>query len=116
MEQNMQNRTISELYNDDKKSKHFSNPNDILSQLKALIKNFIYKTAIAELFSKISNTKKISNKPFHHCEANMFLEEVTKSINSQANIKSSVNDSLTAKFYKQLSNELSFNVYQQYPI
>ena len=40
------------------------------------------KTAIAELFGKISNTKKISNKQFHYCEANIFLEKVTKSINS----------------------------------
>ena len=56
------------------------------------------KTAIAELFSKISNTTKISNKQFHHCEGNIFLEEVTKSINSQTNIKSSGNDKLTAKF------------------
>ena len=60
----------------------------------------------------ISNTKKILNKRFHHCQANIFLEKVTKSINSQTNIKSSGNDSLTAKFYKHLSNELSFNIYQ----
>ena len=74
------------------------------SQLKDVIKNFIYKrdkTAIAERFSKISNTKKISNKQFHF-ESNMFLEKVTKSINSQTNIKSSGNDSLTAKFHKDL--------------
>ena len=30
MKQNIQNETISELYNDDKKLKYFSNPNDIL--------------------------------------------------------------------------------------
>ena len=29
MKQNMQNQTILELYADDKKSKYFSNPNDI---------------------------------------------------------------------------------------
>ena len=44
------------------------------------------RTAIAELFNKnlnkISNKKKISNKEFHHCEANIFLDKVTKSINS----------------------------------
>ena len=55
------------------------------------------KTAIAELFSKVSN---------------IFLENVTKSIDFQTNFKSSGNDSLTAKFYKHLSNELSFNVIQ----
>ena len=36
----------------------------------------------------------------------IFLDKFTKSINSQTNIKSSDNDSLTAKCYKQLSNEL----------
>ena len=40
----------------------------------------------------MSNTKKISSKQFQHCEANMFLEEVTKSINSKRNIKSSGNE------------------------
>ena len=88
-----------------------------LSQLKTLMKSFIQKrqtskTAIAELLSTISNKKKNSNKQFHYCEANIFLEKVTKSINSQTNIKSSGNDSLTAKFYENLSNELFFNVYQ----
>ena len=66
----MQNGTISELYTDDKNSKYSKNPNDILEQLKTLMKSFIQmrqtsKIAIAELFSKISNTKKISNKQFH---------------------------------------------------
>ena len=70
------------------------------------------KTAIAEPFNKIYNTKKISNKQFHHCEANIFLEKVTKFLNSQTNVKSSGNDNLTTKLYKHLSNELSFNVYQ----
>ena len=88
-----------------------------LNQLKTFMKSSIQnrqmsKTAIVELFSKISNKKKISNKQFHHCEANIFLEKVTKSINSQTNIKSSGNDSLAVKFYKHLSNELNFNVYQ----
>ena len=61
------------------------------------------KRAVAELFSKISDKKKISNKQFHDCEANIFLEKVPKSINSQTNLKFSGNDSLTAKFYKHLS-------------
>ena len=83
-----------------------------LNQLKTFMKSSIQnrqmsKTAIVELFSKISNKKKISNKQFHHCEANIFLEKVTKSINSQTNIKSSGNDSLTAKFFKHPSNKLS---------
>ena len=40
------------------------------------------------------------------------LKKVTNSVNSQTNIKSSGNDSVTTKFYKHLSNELTFNVYQ----
>ena len=58
-----------------------------LSQLKTLT----FKTANAELFSKISITKKISNKQLHHCEANIFLKKVAKSKNFQTNIKSSGN-------------------------
>ena len=71
------------------------------------------KAATAELFSEISNRKKISNKQFHHCEATNFLEEVAKSINFQIldryqkSIKSPGNHSLTSKFYKHLSNELT---------
>ena len=88
-----------------------------ISQLKTLIKSFtqkrqMSKTAIGEFFIKVSNKKEISNKQFHHCGANIFLEKVPKSINVQTNIKSSGNDRLTAKFYIHLSNELSFNVYQ----
>ena len=49
-------------------------------------------------------TKKISNNQFHHCEASIFLEKVTKSIDSQTNIKSSGNDGVTAKLYKRVSN------------
>ena len=75
-----------------------------LIQLKTFIKSFLQKrqtskTVIAELL--------VSNKQFHHCEANIFLEKVTKSLNSQTNIKASGNGSLEVKFYKQLSNELS---------
>ena len=85
------------------------------SQLKFLMKSFIQKrqtskAAIAELFSKISNKKKISNKQFHHCQANIFLEKVTKFINSQTNMKSSGNDSLTANFINafQMNYSLTF--------
>ena len=64
------------------------------------------KTATAELFSAISNRMKILNKLFHHYQASNFLEKFTKSINSQTKNKSPSNDSLTATFYKYLSNEL----------
>ena len=76
---------------------------DILATLQ---KRQTSKSAIDELFSKLSNKKEMSNTQFHHCEANIFLENFTKSINPQTNIESSGNDSLTAKFYNQLSNEL----------
>ena len=66
----------------------------------------MYKTAIAELFSQTYKKKIISNKQFRHRETNIFLEKVTKSMNSQSNINSSGNDSLTAKLYKRVSNEL----------
>ena len=70
------------------------------------------KTAIAELLVKFLTKRKSQKKQFHHCETNIFLEKVTKSINYQTNINSSANDSLTAKFYQHLSNKLSFNAYQ----
>ena len=76
-----------------------------LSQLKTLMKSFIQKrqtskTAIAELFSKLSNKTKILNKQ----------EKVTKSINFQTNMKSSGNDSLTANFINtvQINYPLTF--------
>ena len=79
-----------------------------LSQLKTFMqKTQTYKTAFAELFNKTYNEKKTLNKQFHHFEVNIFLEKVTKSMSSQKNIKSPVNDSLTAKLYKRVSNELS---------
>ena len=52
---------------------------------------------------------KIPNKQFHHWEANIFLEKVRKSINSQTNIKSSVNDSLTVKFLQILSHRIDWD-------
>ena len=74
--------------------------------LATLLKRQTSKSTIDELFSKISKKKEISNKHFHNYEANIFLETFKISINSQVNIKSSGNDSLRTKFYKQLSNEL----------
>ena len=80
-----------------------------LSQLKNSIKGFIQKrqtskTAIAELFSKISNKKKISQINNLSLPGKHFSRESTKPVNSQTNIKSSGNESLTVKFYKHLSN------------
>ena len=102
----MQNGAISELYTGDKK--HLAALMIFLSQQKTFIKKGqTYKTVIAELFTKTYDKKKITNKQSHHCEPNIFLEKVRKSINSQTNIKSSGNDSLTTKLYKRVSNELS---------
>ena len=79
--------------------------------LATLQKRQSFKTAIAELFSKIFNKKEISNKQFHHCKTNIFLAKFTKSINPETSIKSLGNDSLRAKFYKQIQNELFPNCY-----
>ena len=79
-----------------------------LSQVKPFLqKRQMFKTATGELFSQTYKKKKISNKQFRHCEANIFLEKVKKSINSQTNNNSSGNDSQTTKLYKHVSNELS---------
>ena len=82
--------------------------------LATLQKRQTSKTAIDKLFSEISNKKEISNKQFRRCEANIFPEKFTKSINFQTNIKYSGNDSLTANFINnfQMNYFLSLNVYQ----
>ena len=59
---NMQNQTISELYTDDNKSKHSSNPTDILKSAKNLYeklytKETTSKTTTTEFISKIRNRK-----------------------------------------------------------
>ena len=100
----MQNQIISELYTDHKRSKYSSNPNDIFKSAKKLYVK-IYteeatsRTATTELLSKSPNRKKISDEQFHLCKANLSLDEVTKSINSQTIDKSTGNDGLTAEFY-----------------
>ena len=67
VKQNIQNQKISQLCNDDKKTEHSSNPNDIFKSAKTFMKKFYTnmttsKTATAEIFSKISNKNKISFK------------------------------------------------------
>ena len=63
--------------------------------------------ATNEFLCKICNRNKISNEYFSLCEAEISLDEIIKSINSETNNKSSGNDSLTAEFYKHFSNELA---------
>ena len=56
---------------------------------------------------KTPNRKKISNEHVNLCKAEISLDEITKSINSEANNKPPGNDGLTAEFYKHFSNELA---------
>ena len=57
--------------------------------------------------TKIPNRKKISNEHFNLCEAAISLDEIIKSLNSEANNKSPGNDGLTTDFCKQFSNKLA---------
>ena len=45
----MQNQTFSELYNDDKKTKYSSNPNDILKSAKSLYEKLCIETQLSKL-------------------------------------------------------------------
>ena len=63
--------------------------------------------ATTEFVCKILNRKKISNEHFNLCEAEISLDEIIKSINSETN-KPPDNDGLTAEFYKHLNKLLSF--------
>ena len=63
--------------------------------------------ATNEFLSKIPNRKKISNEHFNLCEAEISLDEILKSINSETNNKPPGNYGLTAEFYRYFSNELA---------
>ena len=107
---NMQNQTIFELYTDDNKSKYSSNPMNILKSAKKNMKLYAKWTSTAattEFVWKIPNRKKISNEHFNLCEAEISLDEIIKSINSETNNKPPGNDGLTAEFYRHFSNELA---------
>ena len=49
--------------------------------------------------------KSLPEKDFNLCEAEISLDEIIKSLNSETNNKSKGNDGLTAEFYKHFSNE-----------
>ena len=105
----MQNETIFELYTDDNKSKYSSNPKDILKSAKKIMKLYTKWTSTAattEFVWKIPNRKKISYEHFNLCEAEISLDEIIKSINSETS-KPPYNDCLTAEFYKHFSHELA---------
>ena len=63
--------------------------------------------ATTKFVSKIPNGKKISNEHFNLCEAEISLDEIIKSINSETNNKTPGNVGLTAEFYRHFSNELA---------
>ena len=76
----------------------------IYSSLKTFAKNFIQnkqrpKLLLLTFLAKFLTEKKISSEKFRDCEANIFLQKVTKPINSEKNIKSPDNDRLAAEFY-----------------
>ena len=63
--------------------------------------------ATTEFVWEIPNRKKISNEHFNLCEAEISLDEIKKSINSETKNKPPGNDGLTIEFYKHISNELA---------
>ena len=107
---NMKSQTIFGWYIDDNKWKYSSNPKDILKPEKKIMKLYTKWTSTAattEFVCKIPNRKKISNEHFNLCEAEISLDEIIKSINSETNNKPPGNDGLTAEFYRHFSNELA---------
>ena len=60
-----------------------------------------------EFVCKIPNRMKISNGHFNLCEAEISLDEIIKSTNSETNNKPPGNDGLTAELYRHFSNELA---------
>ena len=56
--------------------------------------------ATIEFVCKIPNRKKISNEYFNLYEAEISLDEIIKSINSETSNKPTDNDGLTAEFFQ----------------
>ena len=103
----MKNQTIFELCTDDNKSKYSSNPMNILKSAEKKI--YIYMklytkctstAATTEFVWKIPNRKKISYEHFNLCEAEISLDEIIKSINSETNNKPPGNVGFTAELYR----------------
>ena len=106
----MKDQTIFQLYTDDNKSKYSSNPMNILKSAKKIMKLYTKWTSTAattEFVWKIPNRKKISYEHFNLCEAEISLDEIIKSINSEANNKPLGKYGLTAEFCGHFSNELA---------
>ena len=58
------------------------------------LKETTTKAATTKFLSKVPSSKKISDKQFNLCEANLSLDEIKKLIKSQTNKKSLGNDAL----------------------
>ena len=88
---------------------------DILKFAKKFYETLYTKetTATTAFLTKIPNREKISNEQFNLCEAKISLDEIIKSINSQAN-ESLGKDRLTTKFYKYFSNKLALVILDVY--
>ena len=76
---------------------------NILATLRTFLN--LKKKKKTEFIQKIPNRKKISNEHFNLCEAEISLDEIIKSVNSETNNKPPGNDGLTAEFHKHFSNE-----------
>ena len=63
--------------------------------------------ATTEFVCKIPNRRKISNEYFNLWEAEITLDEIIKSVNSETNNKPLGNDGLTLEFYRHFSNEVA---------
>ena len=73
---------------------------------KLYVKRTTTTAATTDFVRKIPNSKKISNEHFSLFQAEISLDEIIKSINSETNNKPPGNDGLTAEF-KNFSNELA---------
>ena len=88
LKQNMQNQTISKVYTDDKKENYLATVMIFLSQQKI----FFEKLYTKEITSKTVTTKCVS-------------------LTNQTNVSLTNLQVMTAEFYKQFSNELSFKMF-----
>ena len=90
---------------DDNKSKYSSK--NLRNNIMKLYTKWISTAFTTEFVCKIPNRKKISNEHFNICEAEISLDEIIKSINSETNYKPPGNDGLTAELYRHFSNKLA---------
>ena len=105
----MKNQTTFELYTDDNESKYSINPKNILKSARKIMNLYTKWTSTAattEFVCRIPNRKK-NNEHLNLCEAEISLDEIIKSINSETNNKPPGNVGLTAEFYRHFSNEVA---------